>query len=35
MADLSQASLEDIADELRRRAGLHFFILFWKEEGEC
>jgi hypothetical protein len=34
MAELSEATLEEITDELRRRAGLTF-ILLWKEEGEC
>jgi hypothetical protein len=35
MPDLTQATLEEIASELRQREGLPFFILFWKEKGEC
>jgi hypothetical protein len=34
MADLSRASLEEIADELRCRAKLAF-VLLWKKDGEC
>ncbi len=34
MAELSEVTLEEIANELRRRAGLTF-VLVWKEEGEC
>ena len=34
MPDLPQA-LQDIADELLRRDALQFFILFWKDKGEC
>jgi hypothetical protein len=34
MTELSAAGLEEIADELRRRMGLTF-VLLWKEEGEC
>ena len=35
MPDLSKASLEEIAAELLRREGLDYFVLFWKEKGEC
>jgi hypothetical protein len=31
---LTCATLEDIAAELKRRK-LDFFVLFWKEQGEC
>ena len=35
MPDLSKASLEEIVAELHRQPNLDYFVLFWKDKGEC